>query len=178
MIAAGSHIRRMFRIAALLIAAAFPCFACACKSSSSKPDDGGAVASVQPFGVYTVCEEADNVTGREHIAPNGERIRLCGEAFLTALHLLRASPTTSADGRPSALIQLTSVGEAILRDRSGQLLDRRIAIVVDGRILTAPVVMSPVSKLIAIGGTDALPATQVDTMIERLNTLALSRGKP
>jgi len=74
------------------------------------------------------------------------------------------------------LIELTDDGAAVMEENAEHYLNRRLVVLSDGRMLTAPYVRSPLSRRVGITSRDGgLIGGEVKAYIKRLNDFAATR---
>jgi hypothetical protein len=84
---------------------------------------------------------------------SGERIYLHRQAVLTNGDIASAEPVQDASGSFSVVVSLTRDGAAKLAQTTRQNLGRRLAILVDGQVVLAPTVRSPIRASAVISGS-------------------------
>ena len=77
---------------------------------------------------------------RQRQTPTGETIWLHETPVITNDGIREATVIIGPDGEPAINVFFTSVGEAAIREATRQHLDRPMAILVDGKIVSAPIV--------------------------------------
>jgi len=92
--------------------------------------------------------ELDPATVRD----SDERIYLHRQAVLTNGDIASAETTPDAIGSFNVVVTLTRDGAARLSQISRQNIGRRLAIVLDGRVVIAPTLRSPISTSAVISG--------------------------
>ncbi len=112
---------------------------------------------------------------RATVPENGEAIYLHPKAFLTNRHMASATISKDLNGRPSVRIVLTELGGRILKEVTSQHLpDRetgektRLAILIDGKLNSAPQINTVVSRSCVITGN--FTEAEVRRIVKSLNS--------
>jgi len=112
---------------------------------------GGVVAAVR-FEVR-LAEAAPGLELEPVIVQgSGERIYLHRAAILTNGDIATAEPAQDASGSFGVVVRLTAQGAAKMRQATTQNLGRRLAILLDGRVVVAPTVRSAIGTSAVISG--------------------------
>jgi preprotein translocase subunit SecD len=91
---------------------------------------------------------------------------------LTAEDIESVEPQANPDGTTAVAIRFTESGSEKIRELSVAQINMPIAIVVDGELIWAPVVRSPIQGQAAItGGPNGLTPEQVQRIVASLSEL-------
>src|SRR5690606_29502011 len=80
------------------------------------------------------------------VEDTGEQIWLHPEPLISNEHIAEASTSITEAGDPVIRLTFTNEGEARIREGTRQSIGARLAIEIDGRIVSAPVVRQEVGK--------------------------------
>lgn len=98
-------------------------------------------------------------------------LRLLKEVLLDEVSLESASVLENETGNPSVRVRLTRAGSGRFGSVTTTNVDRRLAIVLDGKVLTAPVIRTPITGgMVEITGS--MNATEVAELARVLNQAA------
>jgi preprotein translocase subunit SecD len=110
----------------------------------------------------------DSVSGWQKMAlPDGDgSVWVAPDASLTSSDIARAQPATSPDGHPAVAIALTDAGAAKMRELSAAQDGNLIAMVLDGKVIWAPVVRGEIGRNALItGGRNGLAPDEVRRLV-------------
>ena len=97
----------------------------------------------------------------------GNRVSMSPEVAVREDMIEAAERTTDAQGRPAVLVRLDVEGAVALERLSVEQLSRPIVVIVDGRAVSAPIVMSPLSSMFIIAH-EGLTEEECDRLVARL----------
>ena len=97
----------------------------------------------------------------------GRRVWMSTETTIDDSMVEDAEATIDSQGRPAVLVSLDAEGTARLRDLTTRRTSRPVVVVVDGDSVSAPVVMSPLSKKFLITAED-LDEAEAQDFADRL----------
>lgn len=118
--------------------------------AASKNSTQGSVTMVAPVGAAVI-----------YVAP---------QVVVSNSDIATASIAVTDDGKRAVSITLTEAGASKLLAYTSAHLNEPIAIMVDGRLVSAPVVHSPLSRsAIIMGGSDGLSQEEADRLVSSLN---------
>ncbi|HYE86290.1 MAG TPA: hypothetical protein VEA16_08035 [Vicinamibacterales bacterium] len=106
------------------------------------------------------------VAGWERMpSPGGDALWVSPDARLTAGDIARAE-ARSIDGQPAVEIVLTDEGARKMSILSTEQIDKPIALLLDGKVIWAPVVRSAIGKAALLtGGPGGLTKAQIDRLL-------------
>ncbi len=89
---------------------------------------------------------------------------------LTSVDIQRTAPSAGPDGRPAVAIVFTEAGATKMRELSAAQANKPIAMVLDGKLIWAPVVRGEISKEAVItGGQNGLTAEDAQRILASIN---------
>jgi SecD/SecF fusion protein len=97
------------------------------------------------FGLYLASTEPQEGYRAATVQLRAETIYVAPTAALTSADVAQAQLESSAEGRPQIAIALTAGGRRRLADVTRQNVHKRLAIVVDDRVIIAPTITSEIS---------------------------------
>ena len=108
------------------------------------------------------------VTGWQQMAaPRGEPIWVAPEVRLTSADIARAEARTDPDAGPAVFLQLTDEGARKMSALSAAQDHKPIALLLDGKVIWAPVVKGSIGKEVRLtGGDGGLTKAQIDRLLE------------
>jgi preprotein translocase subunit SecD len=128
------------------------------------------------MAVYVAVKADDvDVTGESRVitSPDGESLVLATAPLFTQADILSASLDQATDGRPAVRLVLSEDAAEQMRSSADDYVNQHLAFVSEGKVLSAPMVMSPMGRqLMVVGGTSRFPDDAVLELIEKLNALA------
>jgi preprotein translocase subunit SecD len=99
-------------------------------------------------------------------APRGETIWVAPDVQLTSRDIARAEARTDPDAGPSVAIMLTDEGAKKMTALSAAQANKPIALILDGKVIWAPVVKGSIGKEVRLtGGDGGLTKAQIDRLI-------------
>ena len=99
-------------------------------------------------------------------APRGETIWVAPEVQLTSRDIARAEARTDPDAGPSVALLLTDEGAKKMTALSAAQANKPIALILDGKLIWAPVVKGAIGKEVRLtGGDGGLTKTQIDRLL-------------
>lgn len=119
---------------------------------------------------------ADPVPGWERMqSAEGDRIVwVAPTPGLTSADIQRAQPMIDPDGRRAVTIVFTDAGAKKMRELSAAQITKPIALLLDGKLIWAPVVRSEISTEASItGGPNGLTPEQVERIVASVNRKSL-----
>jgi len=107
-------------------------------------------------GAMTVIEPVEKVVylGREIIVDNQD--------------IVRAKAVVDENGEPALNLELSDVGAEKMKLATTRLIDRHLAIMIDGKVEQIPIVRSPISRSLWISGPE-LTASRIHRIVESIN---------
>jgi preprotein translocase subunit SecD len=107
------------------------------------------------------------VTGWTQMSsPGGEALWVAPSIELTSADIARAEARTLADGGPAVAIVLTDEGARKMAQLSSAQANKPIALLLDGKVIWAPVVRGSIGKeAVLTGGPGGLTKAQIDRLI-------------
>jgi hypothetical protein len=110
---------------------------------------GASLASAQPstnsgMAIRVVEDSAAPKTGKEHVVWRGEDLWLQPGPGVTGDMVSKAHSTIDQTGRPAIEFTLTPAGKTRLAEITRTNIGRRLAILIDGNVVTAPMLISPI----------------------------------
>ena len=115
---------------------------------------------------------AETVPGwqRTQAPDGGPAIWVAPSPSLVAADIARAQVSTSPDGRPAVAIELTESGTAKMRQLSTAQIGKPIGLVLDGKLIWAPVVRDEIGRQALItGGPNGLTPDEVQRILTAIN---------
>lgn len=114
-------------------------------------------ASVDPMDGWT---ESDAVIG-------GSRVWISPDVAVDASMVLVAEPIKDSSGRNAVLIDLDDEGAEALRRLTTAWISRPLAVFIDGRIATTPILQSPLWRKFVVA-SDEITEEQAEDLARRL----------
>jgi preprotein translocase subunit SecD len=98
-------------------------------------------------GFFAVLERADGQKTLSLPDPDNREKPFLINAIpvVSSIDIARATPSFSQDGMPNIQITLTPQGRTSFGIFTGMNVGKKLAIVVDGRVLSAPIITSPIN---------------------------------
>jgi preprotein translocase subunit SecD len=149
-------ILRSLPVLALTVAAVF---ALGCESV---PDADASIleiraASIDPMDGWT---ESDAVIG-------GSRVWISPDITVDASMVLLAEPIKDGSGRNAVLVDLDDAGTEALRRLTTAWISRPVAVFIDGRIVTTPILQSELSRKFVVASAE-ITEEQAEDLARRL----------
>ena len=105
------------------------------------------------------------------------RVFVQPEVVIDDRDVASAALAKTAGGERAFEIHLTDSGARKLGDYTAAHLDQPIAIIVDGKLCSAPIVLSPLTKTaMVMGGPGGLSEAEADRLVRSLNRLPPDPG--
>jgi preprotein translocase subunit SecD len=123
----------------------------------------GAIAQTTQFSIRAASSEP--VPGWDRMQLDDRAVWVSPTASLTAADIAKAEPTTMS-GRKAIAIEFTDGGAEKMRRLSAAQMDKLIAMLLDGKLISAPRVRSEMSKQGVITGNG--PNGLDDETIQRI----------
>ena len=125
----------------------------------------GVLNGQNPVEIRAAASSA--VSGWQQMSsPNGESIWVAPEVRLTSADIARAEARNDADAGPSVAILLTDEGARKMSELSAAQANKPIALLLDGKVIWAPVVKGSIGKEVRLtGGNGGLTKAQIDRLI-------------
>ena len=98
---------------------------------------------------------------------SGNKIYLHKTAVITSDDVQRAVADIDANGQPVIAVHFNKAGQEKMEKATQENLGKRLAIVVDGKVVTAPTIQSTISKRAHITGR--FTGDEVKAMVETIN---------
>jgi preprotein translocase subunit SecD len=143
----------------LVILAVATVFALGCESV---PDADASIleiraASIDPMDGWT---ESDAVIG-------GSRVWISPDITVDASMVLLAEPIKDGSGRNAVLVDLDDAGTEALRRLTTAWISRPVAVFIDGRIVTTPILQSELSRKFVVASAE-ITEEQAEDLARRL----------
>ncbi len=108
----------------------------------------------------------------EKVLPMADRpgFMVLQEVMLTAKNVTNVRPSVDERGLPAVGVQLDRTGGAIMNEKSGANIGNRLAIVLDGKVVSAPTIQSQLSDSFIIMG---LSQSEVEPLIVKIKSGSL-----
>jgi preprotein translocase subunit SecD len=114
-------------------------------------------------------EEGDDMP--DPIAPQGPKLRVSKQVALNEKAVASAEKSPSADGAEQLSVKLTEIGGRQMEWITSHNLNRKLAIVFDGKVLSAPTIRSTIrSALVIRPGIKEFAAGEADRLIDALKS--------
>ena len=125
----------------------------------------GVLNGQNPVEIRAAASSA--VSGWQQMSsPNGESIWVAPEVRLTSADIARAEARHDADAGPSVAMLLTDEGARKMSELSAAQANKPIALLLDGKVIWAPVVKGSIGKEVRLtGGNGGLTKAQIDRLI-------------
>jgi preprotein translocase subunit SecD len=110
---------------------------------------------------------ASAVSGwRQMSSPGGNPLWVAPTVQLTSADIARAEARTDADAGPSVALLLTDEGARKMTELSATQANKPIALLLDGKVIWAPVVRGSIGKEVRLtGGKGGLTQAQIDRLL-------------
>jgi len=107
------------------------------------------------------------VTGWQQMSsPSGAAIWVAPDVRLTSADIARAEARNDPDAGPSVAMVLTDEGARKMASLSAEQANKPIALLLDGKVIWAPVVKGSIGKEVRLtGGNGGLTKEQIDRLI-------------
>lgn len=135
---------------------------CASQSKSSDGESNHRILEIRAGDVVEV-----EGWSKTSLVIGGNTVWMSSEITVDESMIEDAETTLAADGRPGVLVTLDDTGAARLQDLTTRRTSRPVVVVVDGDPVSAPVVLSPLSRLFIITAED-LDASEAEAFTARL----------
>lgn len=109
----------------------------------------GCTAPDARFGVHAGAEQASEARTATHELPY-RTVYYDPNPFITEHHVAEFSRSRDENGNPALSIRLTDEGTEIMRDWSGQNVGNYAVMTLDGEVLSAPILITPLSRNIQV----------------------------
>jgi preprotein translocase subunit SecD len=152
-----SALGRLFAVGAL-------CLAWVCPVAAEKPPEK-ATAKLEIRRAEK--EPAEGLT-EATVEGSKEKVYLHKTAEITNADIAEARATEDTTGKPAVAITLTKEGAAKMRALTEKQKDKPLAILVDGKVIAAPVVKAPIGEQAWITGK--FTKEEVDKLVKGINT--------
>jgi preprotein translocase subunit SecD len=128
----------------------------------------GVINGQNPVEIRAAASSA--VSGWQQMAsPGGDPLWVAPDIRLSAADIERAEARTLADGGPAVAIVLTDDGAKKMAVLSKAQIDKPIALMLDGKVIWAPIVRSTVEKeAVLSGGPGGLTQAQIQRLLSSL----------
>jgi preprotein translocase subunit SecD len=128
-------------------------------------------ALVAQGGLTVRAASTTPVTGWQQMkGAEGDTIWVAPTTALTSRDIVRAVRTTREDGRPAVAVVFTSEGASKIAALSTAQRDKPIAIVLDGKLIWAPVVRGAITNdSLLTGGPEGLQPEEIERLLSSLN---------
>lgn len=122
------------------------------------------------FQIRLVVDDAADGEAMADPANEEQSLYVAPEVLLDETALAAVGPVMSDDGKLGILIALTDAGAERMREFTTAHVGRRLALILDDRVLLAPTIQSPVSQHILLAFGNASDAER-QRVLERLQAL-------
>jgi preprotein translocase subunit SecD len=116
----------------------------------------GAFASADdslPTLEFRLADDVETPDWKKMLIPDtSEAVFVCNEASLKGSHIARVSFYKDVNGDPTIALTLTEEGAAAMEITTTENIDRRLAIVLSGKLIMAPKIIAPIKKEMVISG--------------------------
>ena len=103
---------------------------------------------------------------QQTVSPGGDPLWVAPTTRLTSADIARAEARTLANGQAAVAIVLTDDGAKKMAELSAAQPDKPIALLLDGKVIWAPIVRGSIGKeAVLTGGPGGLTKTQIDRLI-------------
>lgn len=109
----------------------------------------GCTSNDARFGVHAGADTPSETRTLTYEVPSAT-VFYDPDPFLTERHVAEFSRSRDADGNPAMAMTLTDEGTEIMREWSGQNIENYAVMTLDGEVLSAPRVMSQLSRSIQV----------------------------
>lgn len=134
-----------------------------CAGGSSADRREAAAPRHGVLAVHVASEEPTEACTLRRPGPAGTALYLAPAPLITGEQVEDASASVSKDGQPAVVLHIDEAGSKAILDAAPQYVDRHLAFVWNDRVVYAPVAHDALSsRLMIVGGTQALPAGAVE----------------
>jgi preprotein translocase subunit SecD len=98
---------------------------------------------------------------------NGETLWISPAVALRAADIARSDLQTLSDGRTNVNVVLTEEGAKKMQELSRAQSNQRIALMLDGKVIWAPVVRNPIGREAMVSGLSAAEAQRLQATLQR-----------
>jgi preprotein translocase subunit SecD len=125
----------------------------------------GVINGQGPLEIRAAASTA--VTGwRQMVSPSGDQVWVSPTNSLTSTDVERAEARTLPSGGPAVAIVLTADGAKKMAALSADQTNKPIALLLDGKLIWAPVVRGPIEKeALLTGGPGGLAPEQIQRLL-------------
>jgi preprotein translocase subunit SecD len=100
------------------------------------------------------------------VVSTGETVYLHKEVLLTGSDVDYATPIPAKEG-PAIILRFTAEGKEKIANMTAKSVGRRYAIIVDGKVITAPKIVEPIPENATIFGFSSM--TEAKSIAEKIN---------
>lgn len=119
-------------------------------------------------GVEIRAASSTAVAGWQRVtAADGEAIWVAPTNSLTAADIARSRPQTQQDGRLAVGVEFTTDGARKMRELSSAQNNQRIAVLLDGKVIWAPLVRATIEREAVLTGLSTAQAQRLLTALQR-----------
>lgn len=101
------------------------------------------------FGVHAGAEQASEARTATHALPY-RTVYYDPNPFITEHHVAEFSRSRDESGNPAVSMRLTDEGTEIMREWSGQNVGNYAVMTLDGMVLSAPTLLTPIGRMIQV----------------------------
>lgn len=125
----------------------------------------GVINGQGPLEIRAAASTA--VTGWQRmVSPSGDEVWVSPTNSLTSADVERAEARTLANGGPAVAIVLTTAGAKKMVALSGDQTNKPIALLLDGKLIWAPIVRGTIEKeAVLTGGPGGLSTGQIERLL-------------
>ena len=103
---------------------------------------------------------------QELVTPNGDPIWVSSTPTLTAADVERAETRQSPETGPAVAVRLTDAGARKMEALSSGQVNKPLAIMLDGKVIWAPIVRDPMGKEVLLtGGINGFSPAELDRLL-------------
>ena len=130
---------------------------------------GGVLQAQAQFSIRAASDQP--VPGWDRMEFDSKAVWVSPTVSLTSADVMRAEPGRGPDGRMAVSVVFTDAGAKKMRDLSVAQMNKLLAIVLDGKVIFAPMIRSEINKEALITGNDpsGLIASVVDRIVASVN---------
>lgn len=119
--------------------------------------------------VYAATEQRDEAHPRRVTGPDGAALQLAEAPIVTGEDVEHAGRTVDANGNDAILLELEDNAAERMKEASQQAMHGRLAVVWQGRVISAPRIMGVLSKrLMIIQNDDETSRADLDAILRAL----------
>jgi preprotein translocase subunit SecD len=130
---------------------------------------GGVLQAQAQFSIRAASDQP--VAGWDRMEFDNKAVWVSPTISLSPEDIMRAEPARGPDGRMAVRVAFTESGARKMRDLSLAQMDKLVAMLLDGKVIFAPLIRSEISKEAQITGNDpsGLSASVVARIVASVN---------